>query len=278
MKNLIERLLLFVFAVPAVMVLPLVLYHFNFLALFLVCGTVFIIAIYEVHKILKHSYSVYHFSFFICVALLNFVFLYFFTYNKIKLQTFLLGFVISIFSLVILEIIVSQRHGFEKSLERILTGVFILLYPIWLGDFFLMLTQLQRPRLSIAIFFIIIISCDSLAWLFGMLFGKGNRGIIAASPKKSVAGFVGVAVSILLLSVLAYYFAPNFLSFPRTLIVMGITHLFAVVGDLFESLLKRAVNVKDSGSIVMGRGGILDTIDSLLLAAPAYFFLCNLFL
>ena len=56
-----------------------------------------------------------------------------------------------------------------------------------------------------------------------------------------------------------------------------VTSLFAIIGDLIESVIKRAVDVKDSGNIIPGRGGILDSVDSLLLAAPVFYLLVKIF-
>lgn len=277
MKNIFERLLLFIIGVPLILAIPLFFNQFNFLVLYLLCVVVIIIGVTEIHKILSTKYSVYNIVFFIAVAILNFVSLYFFSYNKMSGHAFLQTFVMPIMALTILELYLSQKNGFEHSLQRITSGFFILLYPIWLGDFFMLLTLLNNARLYIVVFFIIVFSCDSLAWLFGMLFGNKNRGIIAASPKKSVAGFIGVGVSAVVLSILAYYFLPEFNTFKHTFLIMLCTHAAAVLGDLFESVVKRSVGVKDSGKIILGRGGILDTIDSMLFAAPMYFFLCRAF-
>ena len=52
------------------------------------------------------------------------------------------------------------------------------------------------------------------------------------------------------------------------------TALFAIIGDIIESILKRSADVKDSGKVILGRGGILDSIDSLLIAAPVFYTLC----
>lgn len=277
-KNIFQRLFLFVVGVPLILVLPIYLHHFNFLALFVVCSVAIFIATYEVHSILTKKYSAYPLVFFMLIALINFTSLYFFSYNKISPVVFLQTFVLPIFCLTVTEIIVSQKDGFEKSLERILSGFFIFLYPIWFGDFFLMLTQLKAPRTSITMFFVIVFACDSLAWFFGMLFGDGNRGIFKASPKKSVAGLFGVLVSIAVCTAVAYYFVPHFKTLWSTAVIMCVTHIAAVIGDLFESILKRSADIKDSGKIVMGRGGILDSIDSMLFAAPVYYFLSKVLL
>ncbi|MEL3907978.1 MAG: phosphatidate cytidylyltransferase [Treponemataceae bacterium] len=274
-KNLIQRLLLFVIAVPLILLLPL-LYHFNFLMLFLTCFIVMLIATHEMHRLLVKKYKVYNWFFFAFLVFVNFVLLYFFSLIKVSFKYYCLVFLFPFFFLAVVELFISQSKGCEKSVERILTGTFICVYPLWFGNFFLFLTQLNNPRIIVAMFFISVICCDSLAWFFGMLFGKNNRGLVKASPKKSVAGFIGSFISAILCTALAIYLVPKFKtqSYLRSFLIFLFTHIAATIGDLFESILKRDIGVKDSGSVVMGRGGILDSIDGMLFAAPTYFLLC----
>lgn len=278
-KNLIERLLLFIIGVPLVLALPIFFHQLNFLLLFIVCMVVILYASYEMQGLIAKRYTTYKLIFFFIVEIFDFVLVYVFSLFKVEPVFFALLYIIPIFLLSILELAISQREGFAKSFERILTGVLILFYPIFLANFFLFMITLPNPRVMLAVFFICVFSCDSLAWFFGMLFGNGNRNIIAASPKKSIAGFIGVAISVSCVSLALYYFLPQYFpSLFKNFILIGISSFAAVIGDLFESILKRAINVKDSGAIVLGRGGILDTIDSLLFAAPTYFLLCCILL
>jgi phosphatidate cytidylyltransferase len=121
-----------------------------------------------------------------------------------------------------------------------------------------------------------------------MLFGRNNKGLIAASPNKSVAGFAAGVFGPVIVGVWAAMvpavdtiwnpdvfmlpkFSPNFCA-----VALGLcTGIAAVVGDLAESAIKRSTAVKDSGIIMPGRGGILDSIDSLTLAAPVFFIVYN---
>ena len=110
-----------------------------------------------------------------------------------------------------------------------------------------------------------------------MLFGKNNRGLIPASPNKSIAGFIGgIIVSVFIGVAATVYFSDAFSSTVMTPICSGALLGFgagiaAIFGDLGESALKRSAGVKDSGTLILGRGGALDTIDSMALAAPVYF-------
>ena len=110
---------------------------------------------------------------------------------------------------------------------------------------------------------------DIGAYLVGSTLGK-HRLFERISPKKSWEGFIGGFILVLI----AGYFYWD-LTQTQTLVywlVVAVTiSLSAVFGDLFESLLKRSVNIKDSGSIIPGHGGILDRFDALYFAAFALF-------
>lgn len=110
---------------------------------------------------------------------------------------------------------------------------------------------------------------DSFAYLTGMAFGK-HRLFERISPKKSWEGFIGGAVFSVASSLIFAHFFPN-LSIPLWLGFAAITVIFGTWGDLFESLIKRTLGVKDSGNMIPGHGGILDRFDSTILAIPAIF-------
>ncbi len=96
------------------------------------------------------------------------------------------------------------------------------------------------------------------------------------SPKKTREGAVGgFVVAPLFLAVAGSYFMPAFPWWWHASVGLGIV-VAGIIGDLFESMLKRAANMKDSGTLIPGHGGVLDRIDALLFAAPVfYFFLRN---
>lgn len=110
---------------------------------------------------------------------------------------------------------------------------------------------------------------DSFAYLAGSLFGK-HRLFERISPKKSWEGFIGGAIfSIGAAVVYAQFYAQlplwAWIGFAIVMISVG------TLGDLIESLIKRTLNVKDSGSVLPGHGGILDRIDSVIFSIPALF-------
>lgn len=110
---------------------------------------------------------------------------------------------------------------------------------------------------------------DSFAYLVGSLFGR-HKLIERISPKKSVEGFIGGIFFTMLAGMTVAHFHTEYpVGFWMGFAI--IVSLFGTLGDLFESLIKRTYNVKDSGRIIPGHGGILDRIDSLLIVVPAIF-------
>jgi phosphatidate cytidylyltransferase len=170
---------------------------------------------------------------------------------------------------------------FDTALGCIGTGFAAMIYPGLFMAWIVRMSLVPRSSMIILLFLLVVIANDSAAWALGMLFGKNNRGIIPASPNKSAAGFIGGFAAAILVCLGATRFAPGTfpsrLGFPLPGIILGfISSLAATLGDLGESAIKRSVNIKDSGTIIPGRGGILDTIDSIALAAPVYYGLYRL--
>jgi len=118
-------------------------------------------------------------------------------------------------------------------------------------------------------YFLITWLYDTGAYLFGRQFGK-HPFFERISPKKTWEGtFAGVVVALLAAYGLSFISRGMFLY--DWLILAGIIIIFGTMGDLAESLLKRNLNLKDSGSILPGHGGILDRFDTVFLSAPFVF-------
>lgn len=116
---------------------------------------------------------------------------------------------------------------------------------------------------------------DTAAYFIGSLIGK-HKLIEHISPKKSIEGFIAGIFFSVLGSLIFARLNPEFpIGFWMGFGV--IVSLFGTLGDLFESLIKRTYNVKDAGHLIPGHGGILDRVDSLLVAVPAVFLYWILF-
>ena len=117
-----------------------------------------------------------------------------------------------------------------------------------------------------------VFAADTGAFFVGRTFGRHSLAP-AISPKKSWEGFVGgVLAAVGMAFVILYKDRAEFLSVPESLLLGLVIALAAVLGDLFESAVKRDLDVKDSGRVLGGHGGMLDRLDSLLWAGPAAYF------
>lgn len=118
---------------------------------------------------------------------------------------------------------------------------------------------------------------DTGAYLVGMQFGK-YKFFERISPKKTWEGTIGGAI-LTLLTALFFSSLVSELEIYDWLILSLLVIVFGSFGDLTESLFKRSLNIKDSGTILPGHGGILDRFDTMLISSPfvfLYFFLRNL--
>lgn len=115
-------------------------------------------------------------------------------------------------------------------------------------------------------FLIILWSNDTGAYLVGSKMGK-NKLFERHSPKKTYEGLIGgIIISAIAALILAHFYTE--LSWQQWVIVSILISCFGTLGDLVESMFKRSINVKDSGGILPGHGGLLDRFDGLLMAAP----------
>ncbi len=142
---------------------------------------------------------------------------------------------------------------------------------------FYLLREMQHIGLTMTVLaFFSVWASDSFAYIFGKIL-KGPKLLPKVSPNKTIAGLMGAVFGpVLILSVgkgLLDYFEihePD-MSYMFIISLGCVIGVIAQAGDLLISAFKRAANVKDSGNIIPGHGGLLDRIDALLLAAPAFY-------
>ena len=173
------------------------------------------------------------------------------------------------------QVIKGESDDFENSNKTMSSELLIIIYPAYLISFFTRFTCLYNVNsYSVFLLLLLVFTNDTFAYIFGMLFGKNNNGIVKVSPKKSIAGFVGgtvvcIIVSIVYISIFSTKL-PYFSAFGKFL--LGLTaSIFANAGDLAESVLKRSAKIKDSGNLIPGRGGVLDSIDSILTVSALFY-------
>ncbi|MBR1714535.1 MAG: CDP-archaeol synthase [Treponema sp.] len=181
--------------------------------------------------------------------------------------------------MVCLSYEVFSLKTFEDSNSRIVTSAFTILYCGFFTAFISRMTAIEHSQMILSVYLGMVFFCDSLAWFFGNLFGKNNKGFVKASPNKSIAGFCGGFFGSVLIGVIAHFywledsiFGEDSTSGIVKVVALGLLTAFAaIVGDLVESVFKRSAGIKDSGHLIPGRGGMLDSLDSIVFAAPVYY-------
>jgi phosphatidate cytidylyltransferase len=142
-----------------------------------------------------------------------------------------------------------------------------------LGHLVLLRELHDKGRLVAFTVLLTVFAADTFAYFGGRLFGK-HRMAPTLSPGKTWEGFaVGSVVGVFVAFVALYKDRHSFLGIGQAVLLGLVVVLAAVAGDLFESMLKRDMQVKDTGSLLGGHGGVLDRLDALLFAAPAAFYL-----
>src|SRR5690554_61845 len=164
------------------------------------------------------------------------------------------------------------------SNKSLIITSFLLKYFLLIGYVicsFIILTKIPyddfgnyRPNKIIGLF-ILIWTNDTFAYIIGKSFGK-HKLLERISPKKTIEGFLGgVLFTIIFSTFIAQYLIED--SVWKWVTISVIVVVFATLGDLVESKFKRSANVKDSGNIMPGHGGILDRLDSIIFVAPFVF-------
>jgi len=181
-------------------------------------------------------------------------------------------FPIVLFSFFILELYAKSDKPFENIGWNVLSLIYILL-P------FLLMNKLYFDKGKLIVLAIVFLSWyyDSFCYIFGNLLGK-RKLFERISPKKSVEGLLGGSIMVL---VLAYFYPivlewiakaiPAFNLYTQPIssaqwVFLGVFSIFsATYGDLVESMFKRSIGVKDSGTVIPGHGGFLDRMDAVLI-------------
>lgn len=199
------------------------------------------------------------------------VFVMFYTYcqNKVDEKIFLplIPIVIS-FSLI--ELYRKNKHPFQNIAYTIF-GVIYIAVPFSLFNFFVFQGEniIFYQYKLILFYFILVWTYDTTAYLFGMLIG--NTPLYSRiSPKKTWEGLIGGSVITVSLAIFLSKFYIQ-LTMIDWIVIALIIIVAGTFGDLAESLYKRSLDVKESGSILPGHGGLLDRFDAVLFSAPLVF-------
>lgn len=170
-------------------------------------------------------------------------------------------------SIFVLSEFADNQEVFQQIAKQVLGIVYI---PISLS-LLIFMKELDQGNFWIIWLLITVFSNDTGAFYGGKFFGK-NALSPNISPNKTIEGSIGGIVTSL---IVGFIFSVIFFKdFSLSFLMIPASFMLAIagqVGDLFESAMKRASNIKDSGSILPGHGGMLDRIDGLLLAIPVLY-------
>lgn len=168
----------------------------------------------------------------------------------------------------------TKKETYQPVLS-ISATVFGIIYISWCFSFFIRIRQLPEGAVLAGWFLLVTKSSDIGAYLWGKSFGKTPL-ITRVSPNKSLEGTVGGFFTSLVIGNIFALFVQR-IDFWEKFFLVIILAVLSQLGDLFESLIKRDCQVKDSGRILPGMGGVLDVIDSVIFTAPVFYLYLTMF-
>jgi phosphatidate cytidylyltransferase len=187
-----------------------------------------------------------------------------------KTDAVLAGTIVSLLAMVIVAL--QGYTAIENAFRYISCSGFASLYISLCMAHLVLIRFLPQGPFWLAMLVAIVAGSDTGAYYAGRAFGH-RKLFPQISPKKTVAGGVGgMMAGVVTAEGINILFRGNVDSFLLVLAALMLV-VIGIVGDLTESMIKRSVGVKDSGTILMGHGGLLDRIDSLLLTGPVLYYL-----
>jgi phosphatidate cytidylyltransferase len=191
-------------------------------------------------------------------------------------KTALTDFTVTLILLSLLLFTLLTRRALVESIPALSSTLFGIFYVNWLFGHLTFLRGLPHGKQLIFYLLLVVWSGDTGAYYVGKSFGRHKLAPVI-SPKKTIEGSVGGTAASLLASYLAKLtFLPQ-LSYLDCALLGICMAIVAQLGDLCESLLKRSADIKDSGSMIPGHGGILDRMDGVMFAAPVLYYYAIVF-
>lgn len=194
-----------------------------------------------------------------------------FCYNAFDMPgRFVILAMIPVFIVMITSLYVKDKKGFNKFAD-IYTAILYVAVPWSLFNFAVFNSDAEFNGKLLLSFFAIVWGSDVGAYIFGITLGQkyGKKLFPTISPKKSWIGFWGGMLTAVAVAYAMQKFGLLHFATVHCIVLAIILVVSGVYGDLIESLWKRHYNIKDSGNIMPGHGGLLDRFDSALLAIPA---------
>ena len=189
-----------------------------------------------------------------------------------------------IFSLMVIAILQILGSKIKNSTEELMYTLLGIIYiSFFLSYMMIIREEFHNGKIMLLYTFVSIWACDTLAYIVGVLIGGKifkTRLSEKISPKKSIEGFIGGILGVFIstygfIYIYKEFFRANLfekINLNEAIILSILIALFSVLGDLFESKLKREFGVKDSGTILLGHGGFLDRFDSAMFVMPIVYY------
>lgn len=263
MGNFIKRTLsAAIFAI--ILIAGITLHPIGFLAVFL---GITLMGTFEFYKLAKKANS--SPQLYTGMIAAGILFLACFVTKYLNITSLFLLFSIIIVMIPIIELYRKKENPFTNIAFTLLGLIYVAL-PFSLLNYMAFPFDDQQFHYKIILgVFVMIWANDTGAYLVGVNFGK-HRLFERISPKKSWEGSIGGAITTLIVAWLCSIYLVE-LTLIQWFVIGVIVVLFGSIGDLVESLFKRSINIKDSGNILPGHGGILDRFDAILLVSPMVF-------
>jgi phosphatidate cytidylyltransferase len=175
-------------------------------------------------------------------------------------------------ALVIVLVMLREMANKEHSLDRLALTIFGIFLLGWMPAHLAMIRDCRPYGEKLTfMFFVAVWVMDTAAYAVGKTVGR-HKLASELSPKKTWEGFfAGFAAAVATVFIFRWL-TPDMLSVPRAVVVGVAIGVGGQLSDLAESMIKRAVGVKDSGSLLPGHGGVMDRFDSFLLSAPVVYY------
>ena len=185
---------------------------------------------------------------------------------------------IQLVSLTCIVVIITEfLFNRDNKIQNISSTIFCIVWLIVFLNFMVKIRYDYGFEITLLMFLSVWI-CDSFAFIIGSRYGK-KKIFPKISPNKTWLGTISgyLCSLIFVFFMLKYNFVKIEFNYFNVFVIGSIFGAIGQIGDALESLIKRYANIKDSGKILRGHGGMLDRLDSLILSAPCFYIFLNLF-